>query len=61
VDCKKKLAARIAEENRPIIERYQALVNEPQKVHEILRRGADQARAVALETMEEVHKLTGLR
>jgi tryptophanyl-tRNA synthetase len=61
VDCKKKLAARINAENAPIIERYKKLVADPDIVHAALRQGAEAARAVATETMDAVHKLTGLR
>jgi tryptophanyl-tRNA synthetase len=61
VDCKKKLAERINEQNAPIIERHKNLTADPEGVHKILKEGADKARALAMETMEQVHKLTGLR
>jgi tryptophanyl-tRNA synthetase len=61
VDCKKKLAERMNEMHAPIIEKYEELVADADRVNKILHEGADKARAVALETMAEVHKLTGLR
>ena len=61
VDCKKKLAECINRQNAPIIEKYEGLVKRPDDVKDILRTGAGKARALALETMEQVHKLTGLR
>jgi tryptophanyl-tRNA synthetase len=61
VDCKKKLAEGMNEMHAPIIEKYEELVADPDRVHQILHEGAEKARAVALETMEQVHKLTGLR
>jgi len=61
VDCKKKLAECLNRQNGPIIEKYLAFKQDPEKVRDTLSRGAEKARAVALETMEQVHKLTGLR
>ncbi|MFH2000888.1 MAG: tryptophan--tRNA ligase [Planctomycetota bacterium] len=61
VDCKKKLAARINDVNEPIIERYNQLLSEPDHVRDVLKQGAERAKVVALETMDQVHKLTGLR
>jgi tryptophanyl-tRNA synthetase len=61
VDCKKKLAQRMNEQQAPIIERYEELVSKPDFVKDVLNEGAKKARTVALETMEKVHELTGLR
>ena len=61
VECKKKLAAHIDAANAPIIERYQALHADTDRVWDVLHTGAEKARALAQETMEEVRRLTGLR
>ncbi len=61
VDCKKILARHINEQNAPIRERYQALVDDPDHVWDILHTGAARARRIAEQTMADVHRLTGLR
>jgi tryptophanyl-tRNA synthetase len=61
IDCKKILAKHINEQNQPIRVRYHTLVSDPDHVWELLRTGADRARVIAEETMDNVYRLTGLR
>ena len=61
VECKKRLAARIDAANAPVIERYRALHADPDRVRDVLKEGAKKAKALAVETMEEVRRRTGLR
>jgi tryptophanyl-tRNA synthetase len=61
IDCKKILAKHINEQNAPIRARYHALVADPDHVWELLRTGAERARVIAEETMDNVYRLTGLR
>jgi len=60
VDCKGKLADNMAAHLGGYWERRAALVAEPQKVSDILRAGADKARAIAQRTMSEVREKLGL-
>lgn len=59
-ELKAALAEDIAEHFRLFRERRAALVQNPEQVQEILRRGAEKASAVAEETMQIVRKKTGL-
>jgi len=61
VDCKKILADNMIEELTPIRERCQALQNEPDRVRDVLERGADRCKKIATETIDEVRRAMGLR
>lgn len=60
VDCKKILAKNIADEFEDFRKKRKGLEKNPAKVQEILRKGAEKARSLAQETLEEVKKKTGL-
>ncbi len=60
VDCKGRLAERIALHLGPYHERRVALAADPGRVEDILRAGADKARKVAQSTMTEVRAKLGL-
>jgi tryptophanyl-tRNA synthetase len=59
-DFKQALADAVVEHLRPIRERYEELVGDPAEMEAILRRGAEQAAAVAETTMKVVREKTGL-
>jgi len=59
LDCKKVLARNIAEAFAPIRERAAELRRDESQVHDILRAGAERARAIASETMGEVRRRMG--
>ncbi len=60
VDCKGRLAQRMLERFAPYRERRADLLAHPGRVDEILRAGADKARAIAQKTMAEVRGKLGL-
>ncbi len=60
VDCKRKLAAGVAEHFAPLRERRESYAADPRQLEELIAHGCEQARAVAVETMEEVHQAMGL-
>jgi len=60
VDCKGRLAERMADHFAAYRERRAELVAHPGRVDEILRAGAEKARAVARKTMDDVHRRLGL-
>ncbi|MBZ0233534.1 MAG: tryptophan--tRNA ligase [Deltaproteobacteria bacterium] len=60
VDCKGRLAQRMLERFAPYRERRAELLAHPGRVDEILRAGADKARAIAQRTMAEVRGKLGL-
>jgi len=60
-DAKQALFERIDREIGPLRERYDALVNNPQEIERVLRRGADKARARATPFMAELRSAVGLR
>lgn len=60
LDCKKPLIEAVINEQKPIIERAQYFAENPQVVEKILREGAEQARAVAQETLKEVRIAMGI-
>jgi len=60
IDCKKILYANMMKVLDPIRERAQALLAEPERVWDILRRGAERCRPIAQATMAEVKKAMGL-
>ena len=59
LDCKKVLARNIADAFAPIRERAAELRRDESQVHEVLRAGAERARAIAAETMGEVRRRMG--
>ncbi|REJ37384.1 MAG: tryptophan--tRNA ligase [Bacillota bacterium] len=60
VDLKQQLAEDMTKALAPIRERYLELMSRPGELREILAHGAQRARAIARETMEEVRAKTGL-
>jgi tryptophanyl-tRNA synthetase len=60
-DAKQLLFERIDREIAPLRDRYQALVNDPAQLEEILRAGAAKARARATPLMAELRHAVGLR
>jgi tryptophanyl-tRNA synthetase len=58
VDCKKRVAAAVADYLAPLRERRRELETNPQRVDEIIRDGDEKARARAVETMEQVRDST---
>lgn len=60
VDSKKALAEAMIAQLAPIQERKAQLLQKPGQVDEILRAGAERARAVARETLREVRERLGL-
>jgi tryptophanyl-tRNA synthetase len=60
VDCKKRMAANLNAHLAPFRERREALAANPQAVWDMLYDGADRARAIAQETIEEVRDAIGL-
>jgi len=60
VDLKQQLAEDLVRALTPIRERFHDLMARPKELRDILAHGADQARAIARETMEEVRTKTGL-
>jgi len=60
LDCKKILAKNIADEFEGFRKKRKELEKNPEKVQEVLRVGAEQARKLAAETLAEVKKKTGL-
>jgi tryptophanyl-tRNA synthetase len=59
LDCKRVLADNMIAALAPTRERAAALQADPGRVHEILRRGARKARALARETIAEVRRRMG--
>jgi tryptophanyl-tRNA synthetase len=53
-------AAALIEELRPLQQRHAELAKDPAAVDEILRRGAEKARAIAVPTMDRVRRAIGL-
>ena len=60
MDCKKLLAAKLAEIFTPMRERRLQYEATPERVWEILHNGTDNARKLAIETMREVREARGL-
>lgn len=59
-DLKNELAEAIYKELKPIQERRKKFENDPELVDKILREGAEKARKIASETVEEVKEKMGL-
>ncbi|OUN01797.1 MAG: tryptophan--tRNA ligase [Firmicutes bacterium ZCTH02-B6] len=60
VDLKQQLAEDMVRALTPIRERYTELMSRQDELKELLAYGADRARAIARDTMEEVRDKTGL-
>jgi tryptophanyl-tRNA synthetase len=60
LDCKRVLADNIAAHFAPMRERAAELQRRPERVREVLRAGAERARAIAGETMRAVRSAMGL-
>ncbi|MEI6287405.1 MAG: tryptophan--tRNA ligase [Bacillota bacterium] len=60
MDCKKLLAAKLAEIFTPMRERRLQYEATPERVWEILHNGTNNARKLAIETMREVREAMGL-
>jgi tryptophanyl-tRNA synthetase len=60
VDCKGRLADNMNRHFEGYVEKRAKLLEQPQRVEEILRAGADKARAIAKNTMGEVREKLGL-
>lgn len=61
MDCKKILIQNMNAQLEPIRARYAEWASKPAEVEEILHEGARKARAIAQETLREVHALLGLQ
>ncbi len=59
-DLKGDVAAAVVELFTPVRERYSALLAEPERLDEVLARGAERARDVARATMQDVRDRVGL-
>ncbi len=60
VDCKKMLARNLADHLAPFRERRAALATDPDHVWDVLRDGAERARAIARQVIGEVQTAIGL-
>ncbi len=60
-DAKQMLFERIDQEIAPMREQYQALINNPAQMDQILLAGADKARQLATPFMRELRQAVGLR
>jgi tryptophanyl-tRNA synthetase len=60
IDCKKMLFENMRKELAPIQEKAAALMSDTGYVMDVLKKGADECRVIAKQTMEEVHQALGL-
>jgi tryptophanyl-tRNA synthetase len=60
-EAKQLLFERVDREIAPMRERHDALINNPQQLEQILRAGADKARAIATPFMAQLRQAVGLR
>ncbi len=56
VQCKRNLAAKMAEKLTPIYDKRQELLNKPEYIREVIENGNTNARIAAKKTMEEVRR-----
>lgn len=61
IECKRRLSENVVAALRPIRERAEDLMARPEYVVEVLRSGAEHARSIAADTMDEVRRRMGLR
>lgn len=59
-DFKTKVAECVIEELRPLQEKYNELINNPEYLEEIYRKGAERASAIANKTLKDVYGKIGL-
>lgn len=59
-EAKKQLFERVNDELAPARERYQALMDDPTYIEEVLRKGADRARESSAPLMEKIRKAVGI-
>lgn len=60
-DAKKALLTKILETFAPFQDKHRQLTNQPKKVEEILKEGAEKVRKITLKTLNEVRAATGLK
>ncbi|RLA41942.1 MAG: tryptophan--tRNA ligase [Gammaproteobacteria bacterium] len=60
-EAKKQLFALVNAELAPARERYQALIDAPAEIEEILQAGGEKARAISQPLMDEVRRAVGIR
>ncbi len=60
-EAKKQLFELVNAELAPARERYEALINAPAEIEEILQAGAQRARAISQPLMDEVRRAVGIR
>ena len=60
-EAKKQLFALVNAELAPARERYQALIDAPAEIEEILQTGGEKARAISQPFMDEVRRAVGIR
>lgn len=60
VDCKMQLAGKMNEALEPIRDKRNELENKPKVINDILRAGAEKARGVAQQTLQEVTEVMNL-
>jgi len=60
LDCKQPAIDAVLAEQRPIRERAQDYLDNPDAVRAIIQEGCELAREVARETLDEVRKVMGL-
>jgi tryptophanyl-tRNA synthetase len=60
VDCKADLSDRLADSLKPLREKREELLSRPDTLQEVLRNGADRARAVASKTLAAVREAVRL-
>ena len=60
IDCKRRVCENMAAELAPLRERHAKLVADPRQVYRMMADGAERARAVARDTLDEVRRKTGL-
>jgi len=60
IECKRSVIPKVLESLAPIRERRAELAADPQSVFQILNRGEERAKAIAMKTMAEVRQSMGL-
>jgi len=60
IECKRRLSEHMSAELEPIRRRYDELTARPEVVRDLMKAGAETARAVAGQTMQKVRKNAGL-